>query len=200
MDSAQEPSKIAHLDVWRARRGQRDLPSAVLDATVELMARRSYHEITLQTVAQRCGTSLVALRQHFPSKDVLLARVYLRRLHRLPLEIDCDAPVVDRTMHQVRLIASLFADDPALGSACNIALMRNDDPAMVVFVWPARPPHRLRGDEPAPLGRIGRVLRESTDLENGHVNRSYPAGSTRCIGPARVSRRSIATACRWAPR
>jgi AcrR family transcriptional regulator len=200
MDSAQEPLKIAHLDVWRARRGQRDLPSAVLDATVELMARRYYHEITLQTVAQRCGTSLVALRQHFPSKDVLLARVYLRRLHRLPLEIDCDAPVVDRTMHQVRLIASLFGDDPALGSACNIALMRNDDPAMVVFVWPARPPHRLRGAAPAPLGRIGRVLRESTDLENGHVNRSYPAGSTRCVGPARVSRRSIATACRWAPR
>lgn len=122
---------VSSLEVRRARREGRDLTASILDVASGLLAEASYPGVTLPAVAARCGTSVAALLRQYPTKDVLIASIYLRRLQTLPLEVDTTGDVVDRLTAQVHLVANLFADHPHLGLACNIALMRNDDPGIV---------------------------------------------------------------------
>lgn len=122
---------VSSLDVRRAHRERRDPALSILDIASQLLAEGSYAGVTLSAVAARCGTSVATLLPQYPTKDVLIASIYLRRLQALPLEIDAAAAVVDRLIEQVHVVANLFADNPHLGVACNIALMRNDDPAIV---------------------------------------------------------------------
>ncbi|MCG5434067.1 TetR/AcrR family transcriptional regulator [Mycobacterium sp. MYCO198283] len=112
----------------RARRAQAD---PWLVAAGELLAEVPYRGLTLPAVAARAGTTVADLMAHHPTKDALIAGVYLHRLQALPVEIDADAGVVERLRRQVQAVATLFADSPQLGIACNIALMRNDDPAVM---------------------------------------------------------------------
>lgn len=122
---------VSSLDARRARRESRDPTKSILDAASDLLAEASYPGVTLPAVAARCGTSVAALLSQYPTKDVLIASIYLRRLQALPLEVDTAADVVDRLTAQVHVVANLFADHPNLGVACNIALMRNDDPGIM---------------------------------------------------------------------
>ena len=126
-----DAATVTSLDVRRAQRLRRDPSDAVLDVTSALLAEESYPGVTLPAVATRCGTSVAALMSRYPTKDALIASVYLRRLQALPLEIDRNAGVVERLITQLCVVANIFADAPDLGAACNIALMRNDDPAIV---------------------------------------------------------------------
>jgi len=126
-----DAATVTSLDVRRAQRLRRDPSDAVLDVTSALLAEESYPGVTLPAVATRCGTSVAALMSRYPTKDALIASVYLRRLQALPLEIDRKAGVVERLITQLCVVANIFADAPDLGAACNIALMRNDDPAIV---------------------------------------------------------------------
>lgn len=124
-------ASVSALDVRRARRARRDSASAVLDATTDLLSEVAYTSVTMPAVAARCGTSVAAVTAQYLTKDALIASVYLTRLRALPLEIEVDADAVDRLKTQVQLVANIFAGSPSLGIACNIALMRNDDPAVV---------------------------------------------------------------------
>jgi AcrR family transcriptional regulator len=123
--------EVASLCERRARREAANPSQAWLDATSDLLSEVRYPGLTLPAVAERSGTTVAALTAQYPTKDALIASVYLRRLQALPIEIDIHAAVVERLTAQVRVVAMLFSDDPQLGVACNIALMRNDDPAVM---------------------------------------------------------------------
>lgn len=128
--SSQSWSVVSSLDARRARRDQRDPSDALLDIASELLARGCYADVSLAAVAARAGITGAALSAHYPTKDALIAGIYLRRLRALPLESGDDAAVVDRLSAQVQALATMFADQPRLGAACTTALMRNDDPAI----------------------------------------------------------------------
>lgn len=128
--SSFELAAVSVLDVRRAQREQRDPGKEYVDVAADLLAASSYAELTLTHVAARAGSTAHALSVRFPTKDALIAAIYLQRLQALPLEIDGTASVVDRVSAQVQAVALLFGDDNQLASACNTALMRNDDPAI----------------------------------------------------------------------
>lgn len=128
--SSSDLAAVSVLDVRRARREQRDPAREYLDVTAHMLAETSYAEVTLAGVAARTGSTARALTVHFPTKDALIAEIYLERLRALPLEVDGSAGVHDRLSAQVRAVAMLFGDQGRLASACNTALMRNDDPAI----------------------------------------------------------------------
>lgn len=128
--SSPDVAAVSVLDVRRARRDQRNPASQYLDVTAGLITETSYAEVTLHSVAARAGSTASAVATHFPTKDALIAEIYLRGLRELPLEVDSTADVVSRVSAQVRAVAMLFADEPHLSSACTTALMRTDDPAI----------------------------------------------------------------------
>lgn len=128
--SSSELAPVSVLDVRRARREQRDPGPDFLSVTADLLAEMSYADVTLHSVAERTGSTALAVAAHFPTKDALIAEIYLQRLRALPVEIDGDADVVSRVSAQVRAVALLFVDEPHLSVPCNVALMRNDDPAI----------------------------------------------------------------------
>jgi len=70
--SARKASK-APADRGQADRGQADLGRRAIDAAMDLAAREGWRNVTLATVAEACGVSLMELYARYPSRTAILA-------------------------------------------------------------------------------------------------------------------------------
>lgn len=98
----------------------------VLDATVDLLREIPYSEITMQAISTRAGMSIGSLREHFWSKDAIVAEIYLDRLRAAPLDVDVERGAKERIATQFSHLVMLLADEPGLAAACSSALVCSD--------------------------------------------------------------------------
>jgi TetR/AcrR family transcriptional regulator, cholesterol catabolism regulator len=101
----------------------------VLDAGLQELRESSYANLTMRAVATRAGVSPASAYTYFPSKNALVAAVYLRFLRNLPLHTDVNETTKTRVGATMRDMAVVVADEPELTAACGAALMA-DDPAV----------------------------------------------------------------------
>ncbi len=66
-------AKAGSADLGRADLGQADLGQRAIDAAMELAAREGWRSVTLGTVAEACGVSLMELYARYPSRTAILA-------------------------------------------------------------------------------------------------------------------------------
>jgi hypothetical protein len=66
------------------------------------------------------------LREHFWSKDAIVAEIYLHRLRATPLEVDVESGAQERIVCQFSRLVMLLADEPGLAAACSSALVCSD--------------------------------------------------------------------------
>lgn len=76
---------------------------AVLDATLECLARLPYPEVTISAVAERAGVSKGGIQYHFPSRQELLRQavghLFERRLDAYRADLDNAPPGITITDH-----------------------------------------------------------------------------------------------------
>jgi TetR/AcrR family transcriptional regulator, cholesterol catabolism regulator len=95
-------------------------------AAVEELCDSPYSELTVRTVAARAAVSPTTAYTYFPSKDALIAEVYLRLIREAAVFTDVNDTAESRVVAQLRELALLIADKPHLADACTIALMADD--------------------------------------------------------------------------
>lgn len=117
---------VVHLRSYDDRSRDDEETRKVLGATVELLREIPYSDITMQAISKRAGMSIGALREHFWSKDAIIAEIYLERLRAAPLDVDVDAGAKDRIVAQFSHLVMLLADEPGLAAACSSALVCGD--------------------------------------------------------------------------
>jgi len=121
-----------HLRSYDDRSRDDDVTRNVLRATVELLRELPYADITMRAIAKRAGISVGTLREHFWSKDAIVAQIYLDRLRAVPLDVDVDLGAQERIVAQFSALVMLLADEPALAAACSAALVGGDPSARSV--------------------------------------------------------------------
>jgi AcrR family transcriptional regulator len=117
---------VVHLRSYDDRNRDDEVTRNVLRATVELLREVPYASITMRAIAHRAGLSVGALREHFWSKDAIVAEIYLDRLRAVPLDVDVDLGAHERIVAQFSALLMLSADEPALAAACSAALVCSD--------------------------------------------------------------------------
>lgn len=98
----------------------------LIAAAVDELSESTYGEFTVRTVAARAAVSPTTAYTYFPSKDALIAEVYLRLLREAAIFTDVNDTAERRVSAQLRELALLIADKPHLADACTIALMADD--------------------------------------------------------------------------
>jgi AcrR family transcriptional regulator len=128
-----ESARVAYLpSAGNLVRRSGDSVRRLLDATIELLHESRYPDVTMRSIAQRAGVADITAYTYFPSKNALIAEVYLRSLREVPLVVDVDHSVPVRVITQFRRLARVLADEPAVAAACSIALMCNEPSVRVV--------------------------------------------------------------------
>lgn len=117
---------VVHLRSYDDRSRDDDVTRTVLRATVELLREVPYAGITMRAIGKRAGVPVGTLREHFWSKDAIVAEIYLDRLRALPLDVDVDLGIQERIVAQFSALVMLMADEPALAAACSAALVGGD--------------------------------------------------------------------------
>ena len=117
---------VVHLRSYDDRSRDDEVTRNVLRATVELLREVPYAGITMRAIAKRAGMSVGTLREHFWSKDAIVAQIYLDRLRAVPLDVDVDLGAQERIVAQFSALVMLLADEPALAAACSSALVGSD--------------------------------------------------------------------------
>ena len=114
--------------VVRRRRNVRSEQSIrkLVDAAIDELGESTYAELTVRAVAARASVSPTTAYTYFPSKDALIAEVYLRVLREAAVFTDVNDTAETRVTAQLRELALLIADRPNLADACTIALMADD--------------------------------------------------------------------------
>ncbi len=90
------------------------------------LARAPYTNLTVRSVAATAAVSPTTAYTYFPSKDALIAEVYLRLLRNARTFIDVNDTAEARVKAQLRELVLLVADTPHLADACTTALMADD--------------------------------------------------------------------------
>ena len=98
----------------------------LIAAAVDELSESTYGGLTVRTVAGRAAVSPTTAYTYFPSKDALIAEVYLRLLREAAIFTDVNDTAESRVSAQLRELALLIADKPHLADACTIALMADD--------------------------------------------------------------------------
>jgi AcrR family transcriptional regulator len=98
----------------------------LIAAAVDELSESTYGELTVRTVAARAAVSPTTAYTYFPSKDALIAEVYLRLVREAAIFTDVNDTAESRISAQLRELALLIADKPNLADACSIALMADD--------------------------------------------------------------------------
>ena len=101
----------------------------LLDAGAEELRASSYSAMTMRTVAARAGVSPASAYTYFPSKNALVARLYLEVLKTVPTFAGADRSPKDRVTSTLNELALAGADEPELTAACAIAMLA-DEPAV----------------------------------------------------------------------
>ena len=117
---------VVHLRSYDDRGRDDEETGKVLAATVELLREVPYSDVTMGTISKRAGISVGSLREHFWSKDAIVAEIYLDRLRAVPLDVDVDRGAKDRIVAQFSHLVMLLADEPGLAAACSSALVCSD--------------------------------------------------------------------------
>ena len=96
-------------------------------AAVEELRATEYDGLTIRNVARRAGVAPATAYNYFTSREHLVAEVFWRRLTALP-ETSFDGRTgaqrrVSETMAELTL---LVADEPALATACTVAMLATD--------------------------------------------------------------------------
>ena len=97
---------VVHLRSYDDRSRDDEVTRKVLRATVELLREVPYAGLGMRAIAKRAGLSVGTLREHFWSKDAIVAEIYLDRLRAVPLDVDVDRGAKDR-------ICLLYTSDAA---------------------------------------------------------------------------------------
>jgi TetR/AcrR family transcriptional regulator, cholesterol catabolism regulator len=98
----------------------------LLNAAVEELVQTSYADLTVRSVAARAGVSTTTAYTYFPSKNKLVAEIYLRLLRDAPAHVDINETAEARIRAQLRELVLLVADTPRLADACTTAIMADD--------------------------------------------------------------------------
>ncbi|MFI5510672.1 TetR/AcrR family transcriptional regulator [Mycobacterium sp. NPDC051804] len=117
---------VVHLRSYDDRSRDDADTAKILGATVELLREIPYSDITMQAICKRAGISSGSLREHFWSKDAIVAEIYLDRLRAVPLDVDVESGAKDRIVAQFSHLVMLLADEPGLAAACSSALVCSD--------------------------------------------------------------------------
>jgi len=117
---------VVHLRSYDDRGRDDEETGKVLAATVELLREGPYSDVTMGAISKRAGISVGSLREHFWSKDAIVAEIYLDRLRAVPLDVDVDRGAKDRIVAQFSHLVMLLADEPGLAAACSSALVCSD--------------------------------------------------------------------------
>jgi AcrR family transcriptional regulator len=114
---------VVHLRSYDDRTRDDEVARRVIDATVELLRTVPHSHLTMRSIANRAGVALGDLHAHFPSKDAIVAEIYLARLRAAPLTIDVEKGIQERISGQFAQLLMLMADEPGLAAACSSALI-----------------------------------------------------------------------------
>jgi TetR/AcrR family transcriptional regulator, cholesterol catabolism regulator len=95
-------------------------------ATVDVLRRVGYHDLTLQLVAAEAGVSRATAYMYFSSKDHLVAEAYWRRLSADAIPGYDSSDPIERVVAVMRYLALVLADEPALAYAVTVALNSPD--------------------------------------------------------------------------
>lgn len=117
---------VVHLRSYDDRSRDDETTGKVLGATVELLREISYSDVTMGAISKRAGISIGSLREHFWSKDAIVAEIYLDRLRAVPLDVDVESGAKERIVAQFSQLVMLLADEPGLAAACSSALVCSD--------------------------------------------------------------------------
>lgn len=117
---------VVHLRSYDDRSRDDEQTRRVLSATVELLREVPYSDVTMTAIGKRAGVSVGLLREHFWSKDAIVAEIYLHRLRAAPLEVDVESGAQERIVCQFSHLVMLLADEPGLAAACSSALVCSD--------------------------------------------------------------------------
>lgn len=101
----------------------------LLDAGVEELRSATYSTMTMRTVAARAGVSPASAYTYFPSKNALVAQLYLEVLKTVPVHVDVNDSPKTRVTATMRDLALAGADEPELTAACATAMLA-DEPAV----------------------------------------------------------------------
>ena len=127
--SSESTTAVTELGVRQRNRRQEDTIRKVLDAAVEMLRETSYSDLTMRAVAARAGVAPATAYTYFSSKNALVAEVYLRLVHEVPLFTDVNQTAQQRVTAQLRELTLVVADEPELAAAATTALM-GDEPGV----------------------------------------------------------------------
>ncbi|GAA3562835.1 TetR/AcrR family transcriptional regulator [Mycolicibacterium helvum] len=99
----------------------------LLDAAAAALLDTPYSELTIRGVAASSAVSPTTAYTSFPSKDALIAEVYLRILRDAPTFVDINDNAESPIRAQLRELMLLVAGRPCLVHACTTALMGEDE-------------------------------------------------------------------------
>lgn len=111
---------------------RRETFDGLLDAARTLLVDDGFDGLSVRAVAARAGVTHTTAYSFVTSKSQLIAELYLREIKRLPpVGFAPTATAADRVAAALEGPATLFADEPAVAHAVQVALMVGDVEAEV---------------------------------------------------------------------
>lgn len=101
---------------------QAEVLNRLVSAAVEEIAAVGYEGLTVRNVARRAGMAPASAYTYVSSKDHLVAEAFWHKLSGLPEECGTGTPL-QRVTTELQTLGWFMADDPALSSACTVALL-----------------------------------------------------------------------------
>jgi AcrR family transcriptional regulator len=124
--SNRRAAKVVEVDNG-GRPRQEETYNRLLDAAVELLHETKYSDVTVRAIAARAQLSPATAYNYFKSKNGLVAALYLRLVHTVPLFVDVNQTTHERIIQEIHALAMLGADEPEVAAACTTALMGDED-------------------------------------------------------------------------
>lgn len=111
---------------------RRETFDGLLDAARELLVEAGFEGLSVRAVAARAGVTHTTAYSFVTSKSQLIAELYLREMERLePVRVRDASTPVERVVEALEGPATLFADDPAVAHAVQVALLVGDTEEVV---------------------------------------------------------------------
>lgn len=99
-----------------ANMSKEDKREAILQATLELVAKQGFHDAPCALIAERAGVAAGTIYRYFENKDVLIVALYTELEGRITTRLMdgyvADRPISDRFMHLAMGILDYFITHP----------------------------------------------------------------------------------------
>jgi TetR/AcrR family transcriptional regulator, cholesterol catabolism regulator len=116
--SSECPASVTDLAAQRRKRSDAEASTKVLDAAVELLRESPFDALTLSAAAERAGVSTATAAELFSSKNELIVKICLRRIHGVALSTDASHGSIARVAAQLSQVMLVVAEEPAIAVAC----------------------------------------------------------------------------------